>query len=141
MIQRVHEHIITELQQNTRTDTIFVLTAIILNLLSLGVNSGVASAAAGAENGQSTATIVMFTFVALVIVVNIVAIIGLLRGKESRAKLIGGLLKMYKDQGVEGYYDISLLTNYNTRYNLFILATVFTGAVALIVPFVLFATL
>jgi len=140
MIQRVHEHIITELQQNTRTDTIFVLTAIILNLLSLGVNSAVAAAAA-TGNGRVTATVVMFTFVALVIVVNIVAIIGLLRGKQSRGKLIGGLLKMYKDQGVEGYYDASLLTNYNTRYNLFILATIFTGVVALIVPFVLFATL
>ena len=30
MIERVHEHIITELQQNTRTDTIFILTAILL---------------------------------------------------------------------------------------------------------------
>ncbi len=32
MIERVHEHIITEPQQNTRTDTIFFLTAILLNL-------------------------------------------------------------------------------------------------------------
>lgn len=140
MIQRVHEHIITELQQNTRTDTIFVMTAIVLNLLSLGVNSGVASAAATSDS-KTTATIVMFTFVALVIVVNLVAIVGLLRGKQSRSKLIGGLLKMYQDQGVAGYYDASLLSNYNTRYNLFILATIFTGAVALVIPFVLFATL
>ena len=43
MIERVHEHIIAELQQNTRTDTIFILTAVILNLLALGINSGVAS--------------------------------------------------------------------------------------------------
>ena len=140
MIQRVHEHIITELQQNARTDTIFILTAIVLNLLSLGVNSAVASAAA-TGNGKVTATIVMFTFVALVIVVNLVAIVGLVRGKQSRGKLVGGLLKMYQDQGVAGYYDASLLSDYNTRYNLFILATIFTGAVALIVPFVLFATL
>jgi hypothetical protein len=140
MIQRVHEHIITELQQNTRTDTIFVMTAIVLNLLSLGVNSGVASAAATSDS-KTTATIVMFTFVALVIVVNLVAIVGLLRGKQSRSKLIGGLLKMYQDQGVAGYYDASLLSNYNTRYNLFILATIFTGAIALVIPFVLFATL
>ncbi|HEX9976527.1 MAG TPA: hypothetical protein VGA82_04675 [Dehalococcoidales bacterium] len=140
MIQRVHEHIITELQQNTRTDTIFVMTAIVLNLLSLGVNSGVASAAATSDS-KTTATIVMFTFVALVIVVNLVAIVGLLRGKQSRSKLIGGLLKMYQDQGVAGYYDASLLSNYNTRYNLFILATIFTGAVALVIPFVLFVTL
>ncbi|MBA7702845.1 hypothetical protein ES703_111620 [subsurface metagenome] len=31
MIERVHEHIIGELGTNTRTDTIFVITAIILN--------------------------------------------------------------------------------------------------------------
>jgi len=35
MIQRVHEHIIEELRTNTRTDTIFVLTAILLNLVTL----------------------------------------------------------------------------------------------------------
>ena len=39
MIERVHEHLITELQQNTRTDTIFILTAILLNLVTLGINS------------------------------------------------------------------------------------------------------
>jgi len=33
MIERVHEHIITELQQNTRTDTIFIIMAILLNLV------------------------------------------------------------------------------------------------------------
>lgn len=131
MIERVHEHIITELQQNTRTDTIFVLTAIILNLIALGINSGV-----GASNGGTTATIVMFTFVALVVVVNFVAEVGLIRGRQMRAKLLDGLLKMYKDQGVEGYYDPSLVSNYNTRYNLFMTVVLFTGLVAIIVPFI-----
>ena len=132
MITRVHEHIVAELQQNTRTDTIFVLSAIILNLIALGVNSGVASG-----DGDVTTTIVMFTFVALVLVVNFVAEIGLIRGRQMREKLLNGLLKMYKDQGVEGYYDPSLLSNYNTRYNLFMLAVLFTGIVALIVPFII----
>ena len=44
--------------------------------------------------------------------------------------------KKYKDQGVEGYYDPSLLGNYNTRYSLFILVVVFTGLIATVVPFV-----
>jgi len=133
MIERVHEHIITELQQNTRTDTIFILTAIILNLLALGINSAVASG----SNKDDTTWIVFFTFVCLVIVVNFVVEIGLLKGKQTRLKLINGLLKMYKDQGVEGYYDASLLSNYNTRYNLFLLVVVFTGMIAIVVPLVL----
>ena len=133
MIERVHEHITAELQQNARTDTIFVLTAIILNLITLGINSGVA---AGSDK-DGTIWVVFFTFVTLVIVVNFVAELGLLKGKQSRVKLINGLLKMYKDQGVEGYYDPSLLSNYNTRYNLFLLTVVVTGLIAIVVPLVL----
>jgi len=133
MIERVHEHIISELQQNARTDTIFVITAILLNLLTLGINTGIA----GSSENDVTWTIVMILFVALLIVVNIVVIVGLQKGKQSRTKLIKGLLKMYQDQGVSGYYDESLLENYNTRYNLFILAAVFTGVIALIVPFII----
>jgi len=136
MIERVHEHIVAELQQNARTDTIFILAAILLNLLALGVNSGVAS---GREN-DVTMWIVFFTFVSLVIVVNFVAEIGLIKGRQTRMKLLNGLLKMYKDKGVDGYYDASLLSNYNTRYNLFLLTVVVTGLIALIVPFVLIIT-
>ena len=132
MIERVHEHIISELGANTRTDTIFVLTAIFLNLITLGINSGIASSEASATN-----TIVMFTFVALIIVINFVAEIGLIRGRLMRKKLLNGLLKMYKDQGVEGYYDPSLLSDYRTRYNLFMLTVLFTGLVAIVIPFVI----
>ncbi len=132
MIERVHEHLITELQQNTRTDTIFILTAILLNLVTLGINSGVAVA-----GSSVTTTTVMAMFVALLLVVNLVVIFGLLKGKQTRMKLLSGLLKMYKDQKVDGYYDESLLSNYDTRYNLFILAVVCTGLIALIVPFVI----
>ncbi|MBL7126572.1 MAG: hypothetical protein ISS58_05110 [Dehalococcoidales bacterium] len=136
MIERVHEHIVEELQQNARTDTVFILAAILLNLLALGVNSGVAS---GREN-DATMWIVFFTFVCLVIVVNFVAEVGLIKGRQTRIKLLNGLLKMYKDQGVDGYYDASLLSNYNTRYNLFLLTVVVTGLIALIVPLVLIIT-
>jgi hypothetical protein len=133
MIERVHEHIIAELQQNTRTDTIFILTAIFLNLIALGINSGVTSNG----NMDTTRWIVFFTFIVLVIVINFVVEIGLLKGKQTRIKLLNGLLKMYKDQGVEGYYDASLLSNYQIRYNLFLLVVIVTGLIAIIVPVIL----
>ena len=132
MIERVHEHIIQELSTNARTDTIFIITAILLNLITLGINSGIAS-----SGGDGTQNIVMFTFVALIIVVNLVVEMGLIRGRQMRKKLLSGLLKMYKDQGVESYYDPSLLSDYGTRYNLFMIAVLFTGLVALIIPFIL----
>jgi len=133
MIEYVHKHIVAELQQNTRTDIIFIITAILLNLLALGINSAMAE---GSKRDVSQ-FIVMFIVVALIIVVNLIVVIGLLKGKQTRGKLIGGLLKMYKDQNVAGYYDSSLLVNYNTRYNLFILVVVFIGAMAIAIPFII----
>ncbi len=133
MIEQVHRQIVSELNQNARTDTVFVLTAIILNFITLGINSGLSNS--GDKN--NTATIVMFTFVALLIVINFVAEIGLIRGRLMRKKLLNGLLRLYKDNGVDGYYDPSLLGDYQMRYNLYILAVLFTGIVAIVVPFIL----
>jgi hypothetical protein len=133
MIERVHEHIIEELKQNTRTDTVFIIAAILLNLLTLAINSGMAKE----SRKNLTFFVVMFIFASLVIVVNIVVLLGLSKGKETRSKLLNGLMKMYRDQGVEGYYDPSLLSGYNTRYNLFILVVVFMGLISIVVPFII----
>lgn len=133
MIEYVHKHIISELQQNTRTDIIFILTAIILNLITLAVNSGMSES----SRTDNSSLIVMFIFVSLIIVVNLVVIFGLLKGKQTREKLLKGLIKMYEDQKVNQYYDLKLLVNYNTRYNLFIMVVIFTAIIATIIPFVL----
>ena len=130
MIERVHKHVIGELNTNTRTDTIFVLTGIILNLIILGVNSGTAVS-------EGVATNVIFgALVLLLIVVNLVVLVGLIKGRQTRKKLLEGLLKMYKDQGVDSYYDPTLLSDYRMRYNLFTTLVLTFGLVALIIPFV-----
>jgi len=128
MLEKVYDHIIMDIKQNTRTDTIFIIVALVLNFISLAVNAGVAN-----DDGQAS-TWTMITLIALVIIVNFVVIFGLLRGKDSRNKLIAGLLKMYKDQNVDQYYDASIISNYDTRYLLFILAVVTTGATAIVIP-------
>jgi uncharacterized membrane protein len=133
MLEQVHHQIISELQQNTKTDTIFILAAILLNLIALSVNAGFVND----SREKESVLIVMFLFVALVILVNIVVIFGLLKGKQTRSKLLQGLIMMYKDKGVDKYYDSSLLSNYSVRYNLFIMVVVFTGVISIVVPFVL----
>lgn len=133
MLEHIHKHITSELNQNTKTDIIFILTSIFLNLLTLAINSGMVEKSR-TDNAQ---LIVMFLFVALIVVVNIVVIFGLFKGRQTRTKLINGLITMYKDQNVDKYYDQSLLENYNVRYNLFILVVLFTGIIATVVPFVL----
>jgi len=90
MIEKVHEHIVTELQQNARTDTIFMQTAIVLNFLTLAINSLVAPE----SRTNTNLLIVMFIFVSLTVVVNLVVIQGMLKGKQTRNILLSGLMKM-----------------------------------------------
>jgi hypothetical protein len=133
MIEYVHSHITKELEQNTKTDIIFILTAIILNLITLAVNSGLVEK----SRTESSSLTVMFVFVFLIVLVNLVVIIGLIKGRQTRMKLVKGLITMYRDKDVAKYYDESLVSNYNLRYNLFILVVVCTGVIATIVPFIL----
>ena len=133
MIEHVHNHITSELQQNTKTDVIFILAAILLNLIILAINSSFAVR----SREDETKLVIMFLFVALLILINLVVIFGLLKGKQTRTKLLNGLIKMYKDENVDKYYDSSLLANYNTRYNLFMMVVVLTGIISIVVPFVM----
>lgn len=133
MIEHVHKHITSELQQNTRTDIIFILTSILLNLITLAVNAGMVEK----SRTDSATLIAMFAFVGLIVLVNLVVVFGLTKGKQTREKLLNGLIKMYKDQNVDKYYDLSLMGNYNVRYNLFIMVVIFTGIIATVVPFIL----
>ena len=133
MLEQLHNHITKELEQNTKTDTIFILTSIVLNLITLGVNSGMVEK----SRTQNSSLMVMFIFVVLIVVVNLVVVIGLLKGRQTRVKLTNGLIAMYKDQNVSKYYDETLLGNYNVRYNLFLMVVVCTGLIASVVPFIM----
>jgi hypothetical protein len=135
MIEKLHDHIVDELRLNTRTDTIFIVTAILLNLVTLGINAVVA----GTGKGSSRNWAILAVFMVLVVVVNVVVIIGLKKGMQTRSKLLGGLLAMYEDQGVAKYYDRSILKSYTARYTLFIIAVVFTGVTAITVPLIMMA--
>lgn len=132
MLEIVHNHIIEEMKLNTRTDSIFVLTSIVLNFMILAINASLAS------YSDYEKLDVMLVFVGLAAAVNIVAEVGLLKGRQNRYRLLSGLLKMYKDQGVEGYYDSSLLQNYNLRYVIFMLVVLLTGIAGILVPFMIF---
>jgi hypothetical protein len=132
MIEKIHEHIIEELKTNTKTDTIFILTAILLNFIGLGIS------AITAMNQDTLAYTIFGIITVLIIIVNMITITGLQKGKKTRHQLLSGLLKMYEDQNVSGYYDAEILKSYDTRYSLFTLAVITTGAIAIIIPIVVF---
>ena len=137
MLKQVHEHIIGELNQGAKTDTIFVITAIVFNLIVLAINSAIAAETTSSTDGyQLSSDIVLVVFIVLVFLVNGISITALTVGKHTRQKLLSGLVAMYADNEVSQYYDTTLLENYDKRYSLFTFVIVSLAATAVLVPLI-----
>jgi hypothetical protein len=133
MLSDLHKHVVSELQQSSKTDTVFVISAVLFNLVVLGINWGVASASHDAEaNGSND--LILAVLVAATLLINVFAVRALIAGRQTRTSLITGLLAMYQDQGVDKYYDPSLLDTYGARYKLFIAVLAVLAFIAVVVP-------
>jgi hypothetical protein len=135
MLERVHEHIVSELGQSARTDTIFVVTAIIFNLVVLGINSAVAGEAS--NGGDVAGDTILGVLIVVSLIINTIAVTALFVGRATREKLLEGLLAMYRDNEVAQYYDPSLLTNYGRRYWLFTGVIVCLAVTGIVVPLII----
>lgn len=77
MLEQVHDHIVSELGHSSRTDTIFVVTAVLFNLIVLGINSGVAISAT--EEGVSTTNdLILAVFIIMTLLLNIISVAALI---------------------------------------------------------------
>ena len=136
MLGQVHEHIVRELGESSRTDTIFVLTAIVFNLIVLAVNSGLASEAV-TRGGSATYDTVLVVFIVMTVLLNVVALVALILGPRTRRMLLDGLVAMYRDNEVAKYYDPSLMANYGIRYQLFAAVIGMLALTAIVVPLII----
>ena len=136
MLSQVHEHLVKELGDSSRTDTIFVLTAIVFNLIVLGINFGVATEAA-AEDDAATYDIILAVFIVMTVLLNAVAVAALVLGRRTRRTLLGGLVAMYRDNNVDRYYEPTLMSNYGVRYLLFAGVISALAVTAILVPLII----
>ena len=133
MLSDVHQHVVSELQQCSKTDTVFVVSAVLFNLVVLGINWGVASASdSSAQDGGND--LILAVLVVATLLINVFSVRALIAGGRTRGRLIAGLLTMYKDQGVDKYYDPSLLDTYSARYKLFVAVLAVLASIAIVVP-------
>lgn len=136
MLNQLHNHIVKELGQSSRTDTIFVVTAVAFNLIVLGVNAGISTAALESDAPESL-DIVLFVFIAMTLLLNSIAVFALILGRRTRGLLLNGILKMYADNKVDKYYDSTLVMNYGTRYLLFAAVITTLALTAIVVPLII----
>lgn len=135
MLERLHEHVVNELGQSSRTDTIFVVVAVIFNLIALGVNSSIASS--NSYNRSADNDIILVIMIVMTILVNTISILGLIVGRGTRQRLLTGLIAMYRDNQIDQYYDTGLVLNYGKRYTLFGAIIIVLAVTAILVPVIL----
>lgn len=148
MKERIHEQISNELKQAIKMDTITVIIAITVSLLLFIVAAIFAAQSTGSIVGGLTGftatsvnaanTIIMFVVILAIIAIDWYAVRILLEHKRQRGKLNEGLMKLYKDEGVDQYYDGSIFKSYETRYNLFAVILAAVGSLSIIIPLVIF---
>ena len=136
MLSQVHDHIVSELRESSRTDTIFVLTAIVFNLIVLAINFGVATEAA-AEGDAATYDIILAVFIVMTVCLNVLAVAALALGRRTRSMLLSGLVAMYRDNDVDKYYEPALMSNYGVRYLLFSGVIAALSVTAIVVPLII----
>jgi hypothetical protein len=134
MLGKLHDHIVDELQQNARTDTVFVVAAVLFNLVVLGINWAVASS--GRDGDRGAGDVIFALLVVATVAINGFCLRALASGRSTRLKLVRGLLEMYRDNDVARYYDESLVANYGARYSMFMAVTGVLAALAIVVPFI-----
>jgi len=136
MLDKVHDHIVSELGQSSRTDTIFVVTTVIFNLIVLGINTGVSAAAADSDT-SFVMDLVLAVFIAMTVLMNGIAVVALTLGRRTRSLLLEGLVSMYRDHDIAQYYDPSLVSNYGVRYMLFAGVILTLALTAILVPLII----
>jgi hypothetical protein len=135
MKEMMLEQMNAELEKTGQTDTTVNIVGMILNLIFLGVNTGV-GAASHQDNAGLAIKLVFFVLTAFVIVLNVSVGYALLMGKKRRVKITEKIEKFWTDEGMGKYQDESMSSGYAIRGNLFTIITVALGIVALLISLI-----
>ncbi len=129
------EQMNADLEQSVETDKTVIIVGMILNVILLGVNTGVGAAAHEPKAGLAI-KLIFFVLTAFVIVLNVSVGYALSMGKKRRVKITERLEKFWEDEGLGKYQDASISSGYAARGNLFTFILMALGVVALLVSLI-----
>ena len=128
MLPQLHQHILSELDRSARADTVFVFGAVVLDVVSIGVNSALAS------SKTLTSVAVFWLFMVGVLVVTAVAAAALRNGTEACISFHEALMALYSREGVAEYFPKEGLRRGVARYHLYLGLVGMLGGLAIVVP-------
>jgi amino acid transporter len=152
MKEKIFEQLERELKLASWTDLVIVVVGVLVTLTFFVMAVITAEATVGPilpeisgiigqvinVNFNIVPTIIMFVSLVVIFVINWYGVRLLLKNKAHRTKLNEGLVKLYKDEGMEQYSDGSIFRTYEMRYSLFAIIMGSVAALSIIVPLVVF---
>ena len=114
MIPQLHQHVLSELDRSIRADTVFVFGAVVLDVVSIGVNSILAQSKAG------NSSIIFVLFMVAVVAVSFIAAAALRNGTKGCLAFHQALMAMYEQNGVGNLYPADGIRTGINRYRLYL---------------------
>lgn len=130
MLPQLHQHILSELDRSVRADTVFVFGAVVLDMVSIAVNSGLA------DSSGTAAEIVFWLFMTGVLIVSIIAASALRNGTKGCLAYHEALLSMYEKEGVSAFFPKDGIRTGVRRYHLYFALVCILGFTAISVPLI-----
>ena len=130
MIDRVHQHLLSELERTTQADTVFVVSAVLFNILGLFICWSVVSLSRGDFGNYG----IYFLTTLGIIVVSRSALKALQNGRRTCEEINASLTLIYKDAGVEKYIPAALPAMGANRFRLYFVVVAGTSFLAIAIP-------
>jgi hypothetical protein len=130
MLPQIHQHVLSELDRSVKADTVFVFGAVVLDIVSIAVNSALASSKGNAAEA------VFWLFMFGVVLVTIIAAAALRNGTKGCLIYHEALISMYEKQGVAEHFPKDGIRTGLTRYRLYFGLVCVLGVVAVVVPMI-----
>ena len=128
MKEQIHAHLLKEMEQASKGDTVFVICAVLFNLVVLAVNSAVAI-------GKSQLSVLVFSIFMLgSVLVTVSAIVALRNASKACNIYRESLLWLYQSEGVDKYWPTQLNSANKVRFILYYLIVLFTAFMAVCIP-------
>lgn len=130
MLPQLHQHLLSELDRSVRADTVFVFGAVVLDVVSIAVNSILAN------SKDSAAGIAFWLFMVGVVGITLVAVAALRNGTKGCLAYHEALFSLYTKEGVAEFFPKEGLRTGLTRYRLYAGLVYMLGALAVVVPLI-----
>jgi len=130
MIEKIHDNLVSELDRSSKSDTVFIISAVLFNMLVMFINWTQASSL---SNGRGSIAIFL-VFLVGVLVVSGVALFSLINSKKICIRCHEALEKIYEKNGVSEFLPPEMKNFGNKRFVLSFIVVAGTALISVLVP-------